>query len=54
MLAIALVPQLHGCLWESIHVDGTLDASSGAKEEQSGKPDDSLKSEEDTNEESIL
>jgi len=40
-LALAFIPQLYGCLWENIHVDGTLDASSKQEEvspEQSGDP----------------
>jgi len=31
-VALAFVPQLYGCLWDSIHVDGTLDASNKAEE----------------------
>lgn len=31
-VVLAFAPQLHGCLWESLHLDGTLDASSKAEE----------------------
>lgn len=51
-MALALVPQLHGCLWNSLHVKGELDAASKA-EDVSPKGEASLKSEDDKDEDSI-
>lgn len=45
---LAFTPQLHGCLWESIHVDGTLDASAKAEESVS-KETESLRLEDNEN-----
>lgn len=42
-LALACVPALYGCLWENIHVDGTLKTSGSEQEEvnpSSTKEDD--------------
>lgn len=53
-MVLALVPQLHGCLWDSIHVDGTLDASNESKAEETlPKGEESLKSEDTIDEDTI-
>jgi len=49
LVVMGLVPSLHGCLWESLHVDGTLDATA-ISEDTASKEAVSLNSEDNTNE----
>lgn len=46
-VVLAFAPAFHGCLWDSIHLDGSLDAEN--KPEEVGKPT-SLENEEDSDE----
>lgn len=46
---LAFAPYLHGCLWDSIHVDGTLDASNEAEVVEPSKEESIETKKEDDN-----